>query len=132
MKIINPQFKKRKAKKPDAKARELQASWEKLMAAHATPLVKGAKANGVKIDKPKKVKQVPALFTAPIAQRTHKLLPVPITSHVPGTKPVSDELAAAKHALKSRLGQVYPKGAPQYMTDSDLRDSKDGLLRRRS
>jgi hypothetical protein len=35
--------------------------------------------------------------------------------------------------IRTRIGQVYPKGSDQqYLTDSDLRDMKGGLLRRRS
>lgn len=35
--------------------------------------------------------------------------------------------------IRTRIGQVYPKGSDQqYLTDSDLQDMKGGLLRRRS
>ena len=51
----NKNFSQRK--NPKAKERELQASWEALLARHAKPLEKGAQAKGIKSNQPKDIKK---------------------------------------------------------------------------
>lgn len=48
--------KKRKAKKPDAKTRQLAAEWQALLAKHSKPLERGATAKGLE-PKPKKKRE---------------------------------------------------------------------------
>lgn len=123
MAIIHPYLGRKKKRKPTEKERALRAEWERILNSHCKPLDLGAQAKGLKIKgvaKPVKV-----------YKRENPVIPSLPMNGV-ATRPIHDPAAGEKEALKGRVGQVYPKGGPQYMTDSDLKDSKDGLLRRRS
>lgn len=124
--------KNKRTKPANTKAnRELAAAWEKICASHQAPLVKGAKANGIKVKVTSK-KRPPVVVQEVETPIPTKTLPVPLSAKATGVLPVRDELAEAKAVLKARVGQVFNKGGLQYLTDSDLADGKAGLLRRRS
>jgi len=134
MAIIHPHHKKRRPRKPTEAERKLRAEWERIVASHAKPLEGGVKAKGkLPSVTGAKVLTKPSLTVKPVRVRPDDAalvpsLPMGIGA---GTKPAVDPIGAEKHALKARLGQIYNKGAPQYLTDADLAEQKTGNHRRR-
>lgn len=124
MAIVSPKFKKRKPRKPTAEERELARNWEQVLAKHAKPLERGAKAKGIK-----NVKGVPK--AVPDFKRQGPDIPS-VPMYGSATKPIADPAAAEKHAMKARAGINYNKGGVQYLSDLDLEEQKSGTHRRRS
>lgn len=109
--------------KPETK---LALDWEKILKKHARPLERGAKAKGVKKIKGPIISE-PVLFR----RETPKYKSLK-SGNVAVTKPITDpSMLEAVHQLRHRVGVAFNKGGLQYLTDSDLQDSKAGLLRRR-
>lgn len=129
--LIFEKRKRQKAKKPNAAQRALAAEWERIKAEHTTPLSKGAAANGIKV----KNKQVPVLFQPRFMLEEQappsKSLPEPLHDKKTGVKPLVDDLAAAKKALKGRVGPAFNKGGLQFLTDDELVEQRTGVHRRR-
>lgn len=129
--ILYEKRKKRKARKPNATERQLQADWERMMKQHAQPLVKGAIANGVKVKPKISKKEFTVLTVAERAAPKSKDLPIPLSQRQTGTVPVVDVLADAKHALKARVGISFNKGGLQYLSDDELAEQRTGSHKRR-
>lgn len=126
MAIIHSPTRRTKPKKMDAKQRQLQADWEKLMSKHSKPLDRGAKANGLKV-KPAPQTAVEAVQFEPSVRTANKGFKMMGAA----TVPVRDELADAKKALSSRIGQSYNKGGLQYLTDDEIEEQRTGAHKRR-
>ena len=80
MQILHTSFKKRKNKKPDAKQRELKASWEAMLKKHASS---GLKKYPAKIEKKSsdRLSEVYSLGT-PACRETPKIPSLPFTGGV--------------------------------------------------
>ena len=80
MQILHTSFKKRKNKKPDAKQRELKASWEAMLKQHASS---GLKKYPAKIEK-KSSDRLSEVYSlgAPACRETPKIPSLPFTGGV--------------------------------------------------
>jgi hypothetical protein len=135
MSIIRQNFKKVKAKKPNAKQRELDADWQRMIASHSKPLERGASVRGnlpdVKVKKRKKYKE-PVTDFDPTPAPVVRVLPPPSNPWASASKPQDDAtLRAAKDGLKHRIGQSFNKGGLQYLTDDELAEQVAGAHKRR-
>ena len=81
---VVPSLKKAKKKGANAASRQLDADWQKMLAAHASPLERGAKSKGIEVQPPKRKKRfskhvenvsmVPPLTVPPGRTTSHDLL----------------------------------------------------------
>ncbi len=126
-----PLPKKRKPSKKTAAQRKLDTDWEAMLKAHAKPLEKGGKANGIKVAVKAKPKFEFKLGPVEPDRPIEKKLPVPLSQKLAGTLPITDPLAEAKHALKHRVGQAYNKSGISYLTDDELKEQRTGSHKRR-
>lgn len=132
MAIIYQHPLKRKKRKPSAEEQKLRKEWERLLQTHSKPLEGGKKVRG-SLPKAKPVgRQTQVLLQTPMA---HPRGPDPKLPSLPmglgGTKMAIDPLAGEKHALKTRVGQVFNKGGPQYLSDDDIAEQRTGSHKRR-
>ncbi len=116
-------------KQTTSKAAQLQADWEKLLAAHSKPLERGAKAKSVGT-----ISSVSAPNRA--FRRTSEQLvgaaSLNTTVNATTVKIEDAEMLRVKRELAARTGQAYNKGGIQLLTDLDMQEQRSGSHRRRS
>lgn len=121
---------KRTRKVPNtAASRALDAEWERLLATHAKPLERGAKAKGVT------TKFSPAVVLSPAGgvrdtSTSFSIQSVPMTGAA--TLPrVNEDMQQARTSLAARVGLSYNKGGLQYLSDDELKEQRTGSHKRR-
>lgn len=108
----------------NARTRELQESWDKIIRESSKPLEQGAIAKGVVVTGLVQISK-PVLSMNPSV----RIPSLPMGSG--GTKPVVDPLKEAKQKLAPHIGQSYNKGPIQLLSEDELKEQKLGLHLRR-
>jgi len=111
MQIIYTSFKKRKAKKPTAKQRELQKSWENLLKKHASSNLKKYPAKNLPAEK----KDLSSVYSLgkPACRETPKIPSLPFTA-APCYKPADKVYTGT--AIKG-IGTMHKSNAVPIFSD---------------
>lgn len=131
MTIIHPHHKKRKPKKPSKEELARRAEWDRIVKSHAKPLEMGRKSRGTLPGAKLDLIKIPVGKTVTVRVIDPTLKPPSLPMGSGGTKPAIDPIAIEKRELSGRVGQIYSKGAPQYLSDEDMKEQRSGSHRRR-
>lgn len=121
--------------------RELEASWSALKTKHVAPSIgpNAGKTPSKLSANQQRIKELLNRDATPVNRPlmqeafTEQLPRMPSRPRYDGDMLRREQLAREETAaLKSRVGPVGNKMGDQYLTDTDLKDAKAGLLRRRS